>query len=251
MAIDTDKNSYTILFAIAMVVVVGSLLAYTASALKKDIAANKRTEKQQNILFAMGVTDSEDPNEFVPAEQAEDLFKQYVGDKQYIVIGNTAQKTKEAFDIEVKKESDKLKQDANYERKMPLFIGKKEGKEFYIVPMRGNGLWDAIWGYVSLDKDFKAIQGAFFDHKAETPGLGANIKESYFRDDFIGESIVDASGNYKGITVKKGNADPKNNDKTDNEVDALAGATITGDGVTAMVKKGVRMYMPYFETLKK
>ncbi|WP_109299811.1 Na(+)-translocating NADH-quinone reductase subunit C [Aquimarina sp. AU474] len=251
MAINTDKNSYTIIFAIAMVVVVGSLLAFTASSLKGRIDANKRTEKQQNILFAMGVTDTEDPNEFVPAEQAQELFDKYVGEEQYIIVGSTAQKTTDAFDIEVKKENDKVKQDDSYERKLPMFIGKKDGQEFYVVPMRGNGLWDAIWGYVSLDKEFKTVKGAFFDHKGETPGLGANIKEAYFRDDFIGERIVDASGTYKGITVKKGNADPKNVRKDDNAVDAMAGATITGDGVTAMVKKGIKMYQPYFETLKK
>ncbi len=251
MAINTEKNSYTVIFAIAMVVVVGSLLAFTASSLKEKIAANKKTEKQQNILFAMGVTDANDPNAFVPAKEAEALFQKYVGDDKYIITGAKAEKTEEAFAIEVKKESDKVKQDATYQRKMPLFIGKKDGEEFYIIPMRGNGLWDAIWGYVSLDKEFKKVKGAFFDHKGETPGLGANIKEAYFRDDFIGESILDAAGNYKGITVKKGNADPKNVDKNDNEVDAMAGATITGDGVTAMVKKGIKMYQPYFETLKK
>ncbi|MFD2564492.1 Na(+)-translocating NADH-quinone reductase subunit C [Aquimarina rubra] len=251
MAINTDKNSYTIIFAVAMVVVVGSLLAFTASSLKDKIAANKRTEKQQNILFAMGISDTEDPNEFVPAEQAEELFNKYVGDEQYIITGNSAEKTTKAFSIEVKKENDKIKQDPNYQRKMPLFIGKKDGEEYYVVPMRGNGLWDAIWGYVSLDKEFKTVKGAFFDHKGETPGLGANIKEAYFRDDFIGEQILDASGNYKGITVKKGNGDPKNVRKDDNAVDAMAGATITGDGVTAMVKKGIKMYQPYFETLKK
>ncbi|WP_317133558.1 Na(+)-translocating NADH-quinone reductase subunit C [Aquimarina algicola] len=247
---NTEKNSYTIIFAIAMVVVVGSLLAFTASSLKDRISANKRTEKQQNILFAMGVTDSNDPNEFVPAEQAQELFDKYVGEEQYIVTGSTAEKTNSAFDIEVKKENDKVKQDADYQRKMPLFIGEKDGKKYYIVPMRGNGLWDAIWGYVSLDNDFKSIQGAFFDHKGETPGLGANIKESFFRDDFIGENIYDGSGSYQGVTVKKGNGDPKNERKDDNAVDALAGATITGDGVTAMVKKGIKMYLPYFETLK-
>jgi len=251
MAINTDKNSYTILFAVAMVVVVGSLLAFTASSLKDRINANKRTEKQQNILFAMGVTDSEDPNAFVAAEKANELFAKYIGDEQYIITGSTAKRTADAFDIEVKKEGDKVKQDASYQRKMPLFVGNNDGKKYYIIPMRGNGLWDAIWGYVSLDNNFKSLQGAFFDHKGETPGLGANIKESFFRDDFKGEQIFDASGAYKGVTVKKGNADPKNERKDDNAVDAIAGATITGDGVTVMVKKGIKMYLPYFKTLKK
>ena len=69
-------------------------------------------------------------------------------------------------------------------------------------------------------------------------------------DDFIGEHLLDESGDFSGITVAKGNADPKNNDKTDNEVDAIAGATITGDGVTAMIKSDLRLYVPYFKNLK-
>jgi Na+-transporting NADH:ubiquinone oxidoreductase subunit C len=58
-------------------------------------------------------------------------------------------------------------------------------------------------------------------------------------------------GVFKGITVAKGNNDPKNDEKTDYEVDAIAGATITGDGVTGMIKKDLALYVPYFENLKK
>lgn len=249
MAIDTGKNSYTMLFAVAMVVVVGALLAGISSILKPRITVNKIIEKQQNILFAMGITNSKDPTAFVAPEKADALFRKYIGDQQYIVTEAKAFKTKEAFSIEVKQENDKWKADPNYSRKMPLFVGNKSGKKFYILPMRGNGLWDAIWGYVALDKNFNTIEGAYFDHKGETPGLGANIKEAFFRDDFRGEKIYDASGRFKGVTVKKGNADPKNERKNDNAVDAIAGATITGDGVTAMVKKGIKMYLPYFKTL--
>lgn len=249
MAINTGKNSYTLLFAVAMVVVVGALLAGISSVLKPRITANKMIEKQQNILFAMGITDSEDPTAFVAPEKAEALFQKYIGDQQYIVTKTKAFKTKDAFSVAVKKENDKWKADPNYIRKMPLFIGNKSGKKFYILPVRGNGLWDAIWGYVALDKKFQTIEGAYFDHKGETPGLGANIKEAFFREDFRGEQIYDSSGRFKGVTVKKGNADPKNERKNDNAVDAIAGATITGDGVTAMLKKGIKMYLPYFKTL--
>ena len=79
------------------------------------------------------------------------------------------------------------------------------------------------------------IQGAYFDHKGETAGLGANIKLRFFMDDFIGENLK-KDGSFKGIAISKSNNDPKNEDKTDNEVDAIAGATITGDGVSAMIK---------------
>ena len=94
------------------------------------------------------------------------------------------------------------------------------------------------------------VQGAYFDHKGETPGLGANIKERFFMDDFIGEHLLDSNGNFKGIRVAKGNNDPKNDEKTDYEVDAIAGATITGDGVSAMIKSDLKLYVPYFKSLK-
>ena len=129
-----------------------------------------------------------------------------------------------------------------------MFIGEKDGKTLYIAPIRGKGLWDAIWAYVAMDENM-VVQGAYFDHKGETPGLGANIKQRFFMDDFIGEHLM-SNGTFKGIRVAKGNADPKNNDKTDNEVDAMAGATITGDGVSSMIKSDLKLYLPYFNTLK-
>jgi Na+-transporting NADH:ubiquinone oxidoreductase subunit C len=94
------------------------------------------------------------------------------------------------------------------------------------------------------------VQGAYFDHQAETAGLGANIKQRFFMDDFIGEQLLDDNGIFKGITVSKSNSDPTNKIKNDNEVDAIAGATITGDGVSAMIKSDLRLYQPYFENLK-
>ena len=133
----------------------------------------------------------------------------------------------------------------------PFTLISKDGKTIYILPVRGNGLWDAIWGYIALDDDLKSISGVYFDHKGETPGLGANITETFFTDDFKGEFLYDASGNFKGVEISKSNADPNNEDKKDNQVDAISGATITGNGVGAMINSGIRSYLPYFETLKK
>lgn len=244
----TDKNSYTIIFAIVMVFVVGAVLAFTASSLKPRIAENQRIEKQQNILYAMGVNDNTDGSAvFVSAEEAPKLFKEYIT-KQIIIQDGETKVDPEAYLIDIKKEKATTKDDVS-KRRLPVFIGEKDGETFYVIPIYGKGLWDAIWGYVSVDKDM-VVLGAYFDHKGETPGLGANIKERFFMDDFIGEHLLDNAGNFKGITVKKGNADPKNEDKTDNEVDAIAGATITGDGVTAMIKSDFRLYKPYFDNLK-
>ena len=68
-------------------------------------------------------------------------------------------------------------------------------------------------------------------------------------DDFTGESLLEG-GSYNGIAVSKTNNDPLNNDKEDNEVDAIAGATITGNGVSAMIKETLKAYRPFLETIR-
>ena len=240
MAVNTDKNSYTIIFAVAMVLVVGSLLAFTASSLRPNIDENKRMEKQQNILYAMGVNGNESTGDitFVGTDKVASEFSKYIT-KQLVIENGDVKEDENAYLIDIKKEQAKAKNGGT--RRLPLFVGEKDGTTFYIAPIRGKGLWDAIWGYVALDKDM-VVQGAFFDHAGETPGLGANIKQRYFMDDFNGERLLTESGVFKGITVAKGNADPKNDIKDDYEVDALAGATITGDGVSTMIKNDLKLY---------
>ena len=243
----TDKNSYTVLFAIGMVIIVGSLLAFLASSLKEKIAENKRIEKQQNILYAMGVNENDESSvAFVSKNKVESEFSTFIK-KQLIIQGDKITEDDKAYLIDVKKEKE-LAKDGSYQRRLPLFIGEKDSKTFYVVPIRGKGLWDAIWAYIGLD-DKMVVQGVYFDHAAETPGLGANIKQRFFMDDFIGEHVL-SNGSFKGIKVAKGNADPKNNNKMDNEVDAITGSTITGDGVTAMIKSELKLYVPYFKNLK-
>ena len=264
----TDNNLYTVLFAVVMVMVVGSLLAFTAEYLKPVIEKNRRWEKEQNILYAMGVNDNEPGSAiFVPTNQVDDAFKKYItkqlvldnsGNVLKIVEGdsvvknyNTKVKNDYGTDVyltDIKKDKEEAGGDPS-KRHLPLFIGEKEGKTFYIVPVYGKGLWDDIWGYIAIDENM-IVQGVYFDHKGETPGLGANIKERFFMDDFTGEHLLDSAGNFKSITVSKSNGDPENKDKTDNEVDAIAGATITSSGVSAMLKSDLALYVPYFQTLK-
>ena len=247
MAINTEKNTYTLLFAIGLVVVVGTLLAAIDSSLKDKIRINKILEKQQNILYAIGINENEGNSvNFIAADKAEDEFNKYVT-KQIYIQGDEVIEDDKAYLIDVKKQK-ALAKDPSYKRKLPLFIAEKDGRNLYVAPIRGKGLWDAIWAYVSVDEDM-VIRGIYFDHKAETPGLGANIKQRFFMDDFIGESLLDSQGNFKGVTVSKTNLDPKNEDKYDNEVDAIAGSTITGDGVTAMIRSDLSLYQPYFNSL--
>tara|TARA_R110002096_G_scaffold133646_4_gene284633 strand:+ start:278 stop:1078 length:801 start_codon:yes stop_codon:yes gene_type:complete len=266
MAANTDSNSYTIIFAIAMVIIVGSLLAFTASSLKPAIKENERMETQQNILYAMGVNENEGTGDiaFVSTDNVANKFSENISEqlvleykdgkiinqmtRQEFMDSKDEGKGMEPYLIDVKKQQTRAKEGKS--RFLPLFIGALEGETVYVAPVRGKGLWDAIWGYIALDKDM-VVKGTFFDHAGETPGLGANIKQRYFMDDFYGEKLLTEAGVFKGINVAKGNNDPKNEDKDDYEVDALAGATITGDGISAMIKKDLKLYLPYFQNLKK
>ena len=245
----TDSNLYTVLFSIGMVVVVGALLAFVASSLRGRIAENRRMEKQQNILYAMGVNENQGDGDvsFVPTSKVGEAFKKYIV-KQLVIQDGKETEDDEAYLIDLKQEKAKYKNDPS-KRRFPIFIGEKDGQTYYIVPIRGKGLWDAIWGYVALDKEM-VIQGVYFDHAGETPGLGANIKERFFMDDFEGEHLL-GDGHFKGVEVAKGNADPRNERKEDHKVDAIAGATITGNGVTAMLQSDLKWYVPYFKSLQK
>ncbi|MDD7914939.1 Na(+)-translocating NADH-quinone reductase subunit C [Polaribacter ponticola] len=246
MSKNTDSNSYTLLFATGMVIVVGAILAFFASSLKPTIDENKRIEKQQNILYAMGVNENDETSAiFVSKDKVAAEFSKYIK-KQLVIKGTDVTKDAKAYLIDLKKEQTLAKE--GKVRRLPLFVGEKDGKTFYIAPIRGKGLWDAVWGYVAMDANM-VVQGAYFDHKGETAGLGANIKQRYFMDDFIGEHLM-KDGSFKGIAISKSNNDPKNEDKTDNEVDAIAGATITGDGVSAMIKSELKKYVSFFNTLK-
>jgi len=208
MAVNTDKNVYTVIFAAVMVVIVGSILASLASGLNDRIKENERYEKQQQILYTMGINENGDDERavnFIPTDKVEGEFTNYIKEQLVIENGETSIDN-EAFLIDLKKQLAAKKKGQPY--RLPLFIGEKDGKKSYIIPMYGKGLWDAIWGFAALDETM-TVQGVYFDHKAETPGLGANIKMRYFLDDFTGETILKGT-QYAGIAVAKGNNDPLN-----------------------------------------
>ncbi len=231
-----DSNAYTFGFAAIMVVVVASVLAFTATSLKDLQADNVRKEKMQNILSTIGIE--------VDRDASEALFNKYITKQLSLRNDGTVDESVDAFkDINLAIETKK----ADEAQRFPLFIANVEGAQYYIIPLRGSGLWDAIWGYISLKDDKSTIKGAVFDHKGETAGLGAEITQSWFEQRFIDEKVFDSNGQLMGITVSKTNNDPNNLDKDDHEVDAISGATITGDGVTAMILERLGHYTPYFK----
>ena len=229
----TNSNSYTFIFAIILVVVVGSVLAFAATTLQPLQNENVRKEKMQNILATVGVETSRDESEV--------LYNQYVKEALALNENGDVMETVDAFKVDLKKELRKSAKDQSY----PLYIAEIEGEKFFIIPLYGKGLWDDIWGYIALKDDRNTIQGAVFDHKGETPGLGAEITQDWFKERFTNEKIFDSNGNLIGVSVVKGSPDPS--DKGDNKVDAISGATITGVGVSDMIAERLQHYLPYFK----
>ena len=231
-----DSNAYTFGFAAAMVVVVASVLAFTASSLKDLQQENVRKEKMQNILATIGIE--------IDRDGAEVLFNKHITSQLALRNDGTVDESVDPFSeiklaLELKKEPT--------QQRFPLYLADVEGASYYIIPLRGAGLWDAIWGYIALESDRNTIKGAVFDHKAETAGLGAEITQLWFMDRFVGEKVFDNDGKLVGISVSKTNNDPKDLDKNDHEVDAISGATITGDGVSDMIIERLTHYQPYLE----
>ncbi|MEN0046803.1 MAG: FMN-binding protein [Bacteroidota bacterium] len=150
-----------------------------------------------------------------------------------------------ADDIDMAKEAKK----PEAERKLPLYVYNNDKGTFYILSIRGRGLWDAIWGTIALKEDLVTVAGASFDHAGETPGLGAEIKDNpTFSGSFSRSSQpkkIYNDGEYTSIIVRKGGAV-----NLDYEVDGISGATVTADGVTEMLYRGIKYYEPYLSTLR-
>jgi len=235
---DKNSNIYTFIFVGIMVIGIASILAFTSQTLKPMQKENVKNEKMQNILSTIGIN--------VSREEAEGLYSKYIKEELALKIDGSVNESLNPFsEINLAKE---LKKDYNNQH-FPLYVAEVESEKYYIIELRGVGLWDAIWGYISLKSDFNTVNGVSFDHKGETAGLGAEITKDWFKESFVDEKVFSKNGELVGITVLKGNNDPKNLDKNDHEVDAISGSTITGDGVTNMIKERLNNYLPYLEKL--
>ncbi len=239
----------TLLFVLAMTTIVAVVLAGMSTGLKSIHDKNEALYAKKATLSAvadhLGMDFSSITNEQV-IEVFNSQIEQLVLDAKGNVVPqaqvNELYKGGLAENIDLGKEFKKPGDEQLY----PLYIyTKKDGSKYYILSARGKGLWDAIWGCIALKDDLNTIAGVAFDHKAETPGLGAEIKDNpSFKKQFIGKKLYE-NGAFRSVFVRKGGAkDPVY------EVDGISGATITADGVTEMLKRGLKYYEPYLKTVK-
>ncbi len=247
------SNKYVITFVTVMTVVVALVLSLMATGLKPVHKKNEAIFNKKAILSAIesrlgdGVKADKMADEKVLS-----IFNDNITQLVVDINGNPVSaedveargyKGGQAENVDMKKEKKKPAEDRLY----PVFIYENNGEKYYIVSVRGNGLWDEIWGNIALEDDFETIVGASFDHQGETPGLGAEIKDNpAFKKQFAGKKIYDKMGNYTSVVVRKGGA---RNDRY--EVDGISGATVTANGVSDMLYSGLQNYLSYFETQSK
>ncbi len=234
------SNKYITIYTLIMTVIVSVVLAIVVTGLQPFHEANEEVFKKREILSAikdqLGVDLSK-----ISSREVLDLFAEKVDQVVLDAQGKPVEGLK-AEDIDMAKEEKKPMN----ERKYPLYIYKGSSGNTYLVAVRGNGLWDKIWGTIAIKDDFNTIVGASFGHVSETPGLGAEIKDNpTFPAQFVGKTIMDGA-QYVSVAVVKGAVK-----HPEHEVNGISGATITSVGVSNMLHKGIEVYLPYFETLKK
>lgn len=258
-----------------MVVVVAALLAFVSLKLKPKQQANVEIEKMQSILTSVGVEST--------TRNASEQFDKYITDSYVLNLEGEKLDGIEAFNVDLKvqqgyieklktlkeqlvekevspfkkfisgifgsEKTDKSKVEAEIKeqsklRELPVYVCSHEnGNTYYVLPVRGKGLWGAIWGYISIESDMNTIYGAVFDHAKETPGLGAEIKQGWFESAFKGKKLFAENNDFKSIeVVKPGTAAP-----TVHNVDAISGGTITSKGLEAMLYDSLEGYITFME----
>ena len=220
------SNKYIFIFSIVMVVVVAVFLSLAATLLQPRQAKNLEIDKKKSMLESIGISST--------PQSTEELYDKYITESFVLNYKGEVITSADAFTVDLRVEQRKPLE----EQALPVFKAQHDnGDQVIILPLQGKGLWGPIWGYVSLKSDMNTIFGVTFDHKGETPGLGAEINTPSFEGMFPGKTIFE-NGKFVSIGVLKGGAredDPHN-------VDAISGGTITSKGLEKMLLDGIIKY---------
>lgn len=242
-----QSNAYIIIFSAIMTIILGGLLSITSVGLKPLQDQQVELDTKRKILGAvMDISNLKTDQEVI------DLYAKRVKSS---VVDINAQPVETddrgnpmiAERINIQKNHKRTKEERYY----PIFKVMNEMDptkvEAYVFPMFGAGLWDWISGFVALEGDLNTVKGVAFDHKQETPGLGARITDLEVRDRFKGKEIYDDGGDLVSVTMLKGEA---NSGLTEHQVDGLSGATLTAKGVNQMLEYYLSCYGTYIEQQK-
>lgn len=254
---NTNSNTYTVIYSAILVVIVAAVLASVSMILQPKQNENIKKETISQVLVAAAKAD-----ESVSILEDADVMKLYtemVTSAFYVngegkPVGEMNLGKDNVNDIQVastadlKKQNDIIKKiDAGQTEllsslSLPVYVFDINGKTINVIPCYGAGLWGPIWGYIAVAADGKTITGAVFDHKGETPGLGAKITEDAFEDQFSGKVFADGETRFEVI---KGGANG-----AESGVDAISGATITTQALGKTINTWAKYYAPYLAGLE-
>ena len=224
---NTNSNTYTVIYSIILVVVVAAVLAFAAMFLKPMQDANVKKDTIGLILTAATIE-----GEDILATYQQEIESAILVDINGEVVG-----TLNVEECEVYGNSELKRQIAAEQKALPVYIFKNG---ITVVPCYGAGLWGPIWGYVGFEGDLKTIKAVRFDHKGETPGLGAKIAdEPAFAAAFVGKTV--GEGDIRFEVAK-----PANRQTENNGVDAISGATITSQALGKTLDQWFGFYQNYF-----
>ncbi len=229
---NTNSNTYTIVYASVMVIIVAFLLAFVSSSLKDKQNENVALDKKKQILSSLNV-------ETKGADVAT-LYSTIVKEEKVLSADGSVKAETGAFDIDSKMENAKPLE----ERNLPLYVCQIEGATKYVLPVYGAGLWGPIWGYVALNDDKSTIFGVYFSHAGETPGLGAEIAAKPFQEQFTASpKQITRNGEFTSVAIVK----PGKMDETRDYVNGISGGTITSQGVDAMLQNSLGQYVNFLK----
>jgi len=242
-----DSLGRTLLVAVILCVVCSLAVSTAAVSLRSRQEANEILDQRKNILDATGLALGEyglQASELSP-KQIEELstwleprlvdletgeFTEEISIDQYDML-EAAESRKYGVDI-VEPEFDPG--ESRRPRIMKVYFVKRPNTETpqqVVLPVYGKGLWGTLYGYLALQSDLETIQGiTFYQHK-ETPGLGGEVDNPLWKQQWEGKQLYDDEGDPAAL-VYKGPAPSEN----PYAVDGLSGATITSRGVTKLLR---------------
>lgn len=222
--LDTSSNTYTIIYASVMVIIVAFMLAFISSVLKPTQDANVENDTKGQILTSLNI-DIKAPG-FSVADEFKNVQDMLWNGTELVPY---AGKFLSSYGSAIKA------------GELHVFVAQAEGETKYVLPVTGRGLWGGLWGYIALNADKKTVYGTYFYHESETAGLGARIGERWFQEQFNGKPVF-AGENTEAVALKVVKAGAS---KAENEIDGVTGATLTSDGVSAMVQDGLSVYLSF------
>ena len=238
------KDRYIFFYITVLTVIVAALLSAAALVLQPFQEANVNNEKMMNILQAADVNIEEGAN--VQELFNKDCVKMMLVNGKGEVVEETTENYQKfaAFTMNLKDEL--YKRDNGQDFVLPVIVINNGKENVNVLPLQGAGLWGPIWGYIGMTSDFQNVVGVVFDHKSETPGLGAEITTEKFRSQFQGKTIF-SNGEFVSVDVVKGGVAKLSADLQKHSVDAISGGTITSQGVNNMIENVLGSYLPYIE----